>query len=169
MPAGRPSAYDRITANLDRLETYMKSGYTIEQAANAIGVGYETLRKYSKRYPEISETIKNAKENLVLDIEKNLYNIVMGKGISRKTTYKYVYDDEGNEHVVEKTVVEEPIRPTTSDFVFVLTNLTSNRENGIIWKNRQDENDMSILEAIKNSKLVLDKISGAMNEDTSDE
>lgn len=55
------------------IRKWRRDGLTIEQVAKKIGVNPDTIYTWSKKYPDISEVLKNGKEEANAIIENKLY------------------------------------------------------------------------------------------------
>lgn len=75
--AGRPSGYSpRIHPNLGKW--LARDGYTNEQIAVRFGVAASTLQEWIKKYPELSEALKNSKELVRYEVEDSLVKRAKG-------------------------------------------------------------------------------------------
>lgn len=58
MPAGRPTKYTPET--IDKLITAIKLGAPYTHACNYAGISFETFSQWTKKYPELTEQLKEA-------------------------------------------------------------------------------------------------------------
>ena len=58
MPAGRPTKYTPET--IDKLITAIKLGAPYTHACNYAGISFETFSQWIKKYPELTEQLKEA-------------------------------------------------------------------------------------------------------------
>jgi|ERR1051325_2613736 hypothetical protein len=64
MPAGRPTKYTPET--IDRLKTAIRLGAPYTHACSYAGIAFETLSQWLKKYPELSEQLKEAEGAAVI-------------------------------------------------------------------------------------------------------
>lgn len=64
--------------NLMLLECWARDGYTYEDICNRIGIGYSTLRKWRKQYPEIDKALKAGREIIDYKVENALLKSALG-------------------------------------------------------------------------------------------
>ena len=80
------------------------------EIARKLGISRETLRRWTKKHPEIAEAIKKGREVLVDDVMKSLIKRAIGK--AQSTTIKYEMHENENGEIeeipVRKTVVTHP-------------------------------------------------------------
>ena len=81
--------------NLTRLRSWARDGLTNEQIAKKIGVRRQTISEWSKKYPDISDSLKKGKEVVDSEIEDSLIS-VMKKHTITTTQYKMVKKDNFN-------------------------------------------------------------------------
>lgn len=78
--------------NLMLLECWARDGYTFEDIANRIGIGYSTLRAWRKQYPEIDKALKAGREIIDYKVENALLKSALGyktKEVKVTTTIRH--------------------------------------------------------------------------------
>lgn len=81
--------------NLTRLRSWARDGLTNEQIAKKIGVRRQTISEWSKKYPDIADSLKKGKEVVDSEIEDSLIS-VMKKHTITTNQYKMVKKDNFN-------------------------------------------------------------------------
>lgn len=66
------SKWEQVKDKLILVEGWARDGLTNEQIAEKLGINPDTLYKYMKQYPEISETLKKGKEVVDYEVENAL-------------------------------------------------------------------------------------------------
>lgn len=67
----------KILEHIDDIPKWRQSGYTQEQIAALIGVSYKSIERARKANPAISQAFKKGNEDIVLDIENNMFRMAM--------------------------------------------------------------------------------------------
>lgn len=78
--------------NLMLLECWARDGYTFEDIANRIGIGYNTLRQWRSKYPAINDALKKGREIIDYKVENALLKSALGyktKEVKVTTTMRY--------------------------------------------------------------------------------
>lgn len=78
--------------NLMLLECWTRDGYTYIDIANKIGISYDTLRMWRKKYPEIDKALKAGREIIDYKVENALLKSALGyktKEVKVTTTIRY--------------------------------------------------------------------------------
>jgi len=156
----RPGYYEKVQPRLNEIRNWILDGDSLTTIAKKLDLNVRTVQRYLIKYEEFNEAVNTGRDGILTLVENNFYKRVLGKATVTKKKFKYIYDENGKEILESKEVIEETLVPSTADYVFFLTQYPER------WKNRQYENDNSIAESIKNSKEVLDKITGALNNET---
>lgn len=74
MAGGRPNKYDsHVKPKLNVIAAWMRNGLTIDQVAKNLGVAAGTMYEYQKKYPELSEALKESREEADQAVENALY------------------------------------------------------------------------------------------------
>lgn len=78
MAGGRPNKYDsNVKPKLHIIAAWMRNGLTIEQVAKNLGVAAGTMYEYQKKYPELSEVLKENREAADMAVENALHKKAM--------------------------------------------------------------------------------------------
>lgn len=78
--------------NLMLLECWTRDGYTYIDIANKIGISYDTLRMWRKKYPEIDKALKAGREIIDYKVENALLKSALGyktKEVKVTTTMRH--------------------------------------------------------------------------------
>lgn len=115
------------------IEGWARDGLTNEQIAKNIGINPDTLYTWIKKYPEISEALKNGKEVIDRKVENALLKRAIG----------FEYDEVTREYIPEldkmtiTKVVTKQVVPDTTAQIFWLKNRQSDK-----WTNK-DASDIA--------------------------
>ena len=92
----RPAKYaDWIKPeNLTRVTLWAAEYAKNKDVAKAIGISYETFCRWSERFPEFSDAIKEGRRLRAVDLEKKMHDMAMGGTIEEITDFEEVYDQE---------------------------------------------------------------------------
>ena len=74
------------------LECWSRDGYTYQDIANRIGIGYATLREWRVKYPEVEKALKNGREIIDYKVENALLKSALGykaREVKVTTTMRY--------------------------------------------------------------------------------
>lgn len=140
--AGRKGKFDDwLTEDgLTRIEGWARDGLSEEQIAHNMGICYDTLNEWKKRFSDISDAIKKGKAPADQKVENALYKTATGykvtlkKPIKIKTTKKINGKGEVTEEHVEYHDEEIYIKPDTTAQIFWLKNRRPDR-----WRDKRDE------------------------------
>lgn len=114
---------DWITPDgLARLEAWARDGLTEAQIAANIGVHYDTLHEWKKRFPEVYEAIKRGKEPADQKVENALYTRACG----------YMYEETRPDHG-ETVTITKHMPPDVAACIFWLRNRKPER-----WRNNPE-------------------------------
>lgn len=82
--AGRAGKYEywRTGDGLTQLRGYARRGMNDEQIAAKIGIAPSTLYEWKKKYPEISEALKEGKDLPDIQVEAALYQAALGGNVT---------------------------------------------------------------------------------------
>lgn len=83
----RPSKLKVITDNLARIKDWKRNGATDAQICNALDINTSTWYKYMAENTELSDTIKNATQSLVLDLRGELARQALKHTLETKKQY----------------------------------------------------------------------------------
>jgi len=102
-----------------RIQGWARDGLTDEQIAHNIGVSRSTLNEWKKKYPDISDALKEGKEVVDRHVENALLKRALGY------QYKEITEEGGE---VTKVVTKE-VQPDTTAQIFWLRNRTNKWSN----------------------------------------
>lgn len=105
------------------IEGWARDGLTDEQIAHNMGIVPSTLYEWKKKYPELSDTLKNGKEVIDRQVENSLLKRALG----------YRYDEVTYEDGVETKRVTKEVQPDTTAQIFWLKNRKPNE-----WRDKQN-------------------------------
>lgn len=116
-----------------KIEDWARMGLTNEQIAHNMGITRETLNQWSKKYSDISDTLKRGKDVVDIEVENKLLKRALGYRYT-ETTKKRVFNPktEKTEFVVTKEIEKEVVPDTTAQ-IFWLKNRRPDR-----WKDKQE-------------------------------
>lgn len=115
------------------IEGWARDGLTNEQIAHNIGVNIDTLFEWRKRFPEISEALKNGREVADRAVENALYKKATGYEYE-ETTEELRFDKAtGEKRMVVTKRVKKTVPPDTVAQIFWL----KNRKPGE-WRDKRD-------------------------------
>ena len=80
--------------NLTRVTLWAAEYAKNKDVAKAIGISYETFCRWSERFPEFSDAIKEGRRLRAVDLEKKMHDMAMGGTIEEITDFEEVYDQE---------------------------------------------------------------------------
>lgn len=109
-----------------KIEGWARDGLTDEQIAEKIGINRDTLYRWKKEYPDISDALKKGKEVVDRQVENALLKRALGYQYTEKTVEK---SDDG---IKVKTTVKEVVPDTTAQ-IFWLKNRRPD-----LWRDRKD-------------------------------
>lgn len=125
-PGGRPPKYNKYMPLIAELA--IRNGFTIEQAAEKIGIAASTIYKWQKDHPEFLEAIGNGRAEPIGILKNSLYQSATGyDAYEEKEYYAVQKDEDGNEIKVLKAVekYKKHIPPNSTSLKFSLCNLDS--------------------------------------------
>lgn len=127
-----------------KLEGWARDGLTDEQIAKNMGIRRETLYAWSKKYPNISNTLKRGKEVVDRQVENSLLKRALG--------YEYTETSEKYEHgkLTEKKTTKKQVAPDVTAQIFWLKNRVPDR-----WKDKQD---VQVSGELKEEQTKLDDL-----------
>lgn len=128
-----------------KIEDWARMGLTNEQKAHNMGITRETLNQWSKKYSDISDTLKRGKDVVDIEVENKLLKRALGYRYT-ETTKERVFNPktEKAEFVVTKEIEKEVVPDTTAQ-IFWLKNRRPDR-----WKDKQEVAVDARLEEEKN-------------------
>ena len=115
------------------IEGWARDGLTNEQIAHNIGVNIDTLFEWRKRFPEISEALKNGREVADRTVENALYKKATGYEYEEVTEELRFDKATGEKRMVVTKRVKKTVPPDTAAQIFWL----KNRKPGE-WRDKRD-------------------------------
>jgi hypothetical protein len=114
------SKWPEIKARFHEIEQWLRQGLAEHQIITNLGIGKTTWENYKKKYPELIEVLKKARECQVSEVEIALFKNATGYYyyVDEVVTVK---DADGGEHV-EKVRVQKFKPPETGAIAFFLKN-----------------------------------------------
>ncbi len=153
MARGRkPTAFDGIKSQLDKIEKLAWHGFTNEEIADFIGVAQSTFYEFLKKFPDIAESIKMAKTEADLEVEQSLFKRAKG----------YDYVEETIEYEPGKSIENAKIKTVKKvkkhvpADPFSATVWLNNRQSGR-WKRNRDSGNSLDSSEVTNLKLLAAK------------
>lgn len=89
---GRKSKKDVIEENLDRIEEMARYGANEADIAKSLGISVSTWEKYKNEFSQLKEVLKNARQDLVVEIKSALVKRALGFNYEEKK--QYITEDE---------------------------------------------------------------------------
>lgn len=127
---GRKSQYQtKVLPFLEQIPAWRRDGLTERQVAERLKVGYSTFNEYKLKFPELTEAVKEGKQELIYKLETSLYNVAMGMTLKEERIHETIdIDKDGNEvrHKDIKTVYKQQ-NPNVVALIFALKNLLSEK------------------------------------------
>ena len=102
-------------------QKYAREGLNDEQIAEKLGIGTSAYYEYQNKYVEFSESIKNGKRPVDIEVENTLLKNALGYEFEEKSSTMKV-DSEGNAKVTEIKTVTKHIKAEPSCMFFWLVN-----------------------------------------------
>lgn len=122
-----------------KIGAWARDGLTLADIAKNMGISRDTLNEWSKKYPDISDTLKKSKEVADIIIENALYEKARGSRTLVKKPIKLKkiqYNDSGKKIKEEEYIgygMEEVVTPPdTTAAIFWLKNRKPD-----VWKDKQ--------------------------------
>ncbi|CAM3777895.1 helix-turn-helix domain-containing protein [Alkalicoccus chagannorensis] len=111
---GRKNKYDEldIADRLDLVEGWKRDGLSDEQISKNLGVSYQTLKEWKKKYPAFLAAIKKGKEVSDYELENVLHRRATG----------YYYTEETVTNKGDVVTVEKYEHPNPTSLIFALKN-----------------------------------------------
>ena len=146
MPA-KNSKYDPEETPI-LIEQYARDGMINEEIARKLGIAVSTLYDWQKKFPEVSEALKNGKEVVDAQVEKALLKKAIGYTF---TETKKIVEADGKRRV-EK--IERQAHPDVAAQIFWLKNRKPDE-----WRDRHHE-DKHKADADAGVKAFVDALKG---------
>lgn len=107
------------------IEGWARKGLTNDQIAKNIGVNRDTLYTWMKKYPDISDALKNGRRPLDVEIENALIKKALGF-TEDELTEDVSIDPDGNK-TVHRRRTNKVFAPDTAAAIFYLKNRAADR------------------------------------------
>lgn len=121
--AGRPSKYDtHVQPKLLLVEAWARDGLTEADICKNLDVGKDAFIEYKKRYPELTDALKNGKQVIDTMVENALLKAALG--------YDYEEDQATAQGVYS---VKKVAHPNTTALIFWLKNRKPKQ-----WRDKQE-------------------------------
>ena len=148
---GRKNIYEtNIAPRLEDIRNWRKTGATIENMAEVLGVSKTTFCKYLKEQPEFADAYKKGKVELVMDLRGELARIAFKHTLETKK--QYIKQDEVTGHQTRYTeITTKEVDGDIAAINLLLKNLDEN------WSN--DPQNL----ALRKQELELRKAIAAAN------
>lgn len=143
MKAGRKSKYEtNVLPYIEKIPTWRKNGMTEQQIAQKLNIGYSSLSEYKNKYLELSEALREGKDELIEKLEGALFKKALGFTIDEVETITEVEGNNVDGKISNGKKIKQKSRKTTRTFapdtnalIFALTNLKNDK-----WKSiRKDD------------------------------
>lgn len=144
--------HTNVEPHLDQIPDWRIQGLTEEQIAKKLGVAYSTFRKYRDEHPALSAALKKGKEELIIELEKTLYQIGMGYHEKETVTTYEFREDKGKLLKVPTGIkeVDKYIQPNVGALIFALKNIAPSR-----WQDNPSNIDGQVIEILKERNEIL--------------
>lgn len=112
---------NKVKPYLTDIARYVRCGVTEGQICEYYGVGKTQWAQYKKKYPELTETLSNAKKALKTDLINKSYEVAMGYDYTETTTVEYK-DKQGNITGTKTTTYKRHAKADGNMIQFLLIN-----------------------------------------------
>lgn len=123
---------------LEKICKWSRLGMTDKQIAKNIGVTTVTLYDWKRRYPEFAEVVRQAKQELKLELEQSMLDLAMGKAYVEEVK-KILAPDTGKVIRIEMTRKQLP--PNANLQTFLAKNLMPEKYHPPCWDNEENISD----------------------------
>ncbi|MEK8128365.1 transposase [Paenibacillus filicis] len=158
---GRPSKYEsHVLPKLNLVESWARDGLTLDQISHNLGIALSTFCDYKNQYSELSEALKNGKDDIDILVENALLKRAVGyeyEEVTKEPLYgpggKMFRNDDGTPMIAVTKIVKKQVAPDTTAQIFWL----KNRKPGA-WRDKQDiEHSGTMTQEVKHDLRKLDK------------
>lgn len=119
--AGRKSKYDTdVKPHLAEIQAAVKSGATITEIANALGIAESTLYKYKAEKKELKEAFAHGRANIIIEIRGALLKKALGYEYQEKK--QYIKKDDDGEAVTYTEITTKHQPPSETAGAMLLRN-----------------------------------------------
>lgn len=133
-----------------RIESWASDGLSNKQISENMGISRETLNVWSKKYPDISDSLKKGREPVIRHVENEF--IKRARGYQTVDVRKEVFIDKDGEKKTKITEITTNYPPDVSAGIFLLKNYKPNKYrkyNDITYKKMEAEIEKLTVEAQK--------------------
>lgn len=116
-----------------KLAGWARDGLTDEQIAHNMGIRRETLIDWKKKYPNISNTLKNSKEIVDYEVENALLKRALGYNYTETTKERMFNEKTGEYELITTKEMHKEIAPDTTAGIFWLKNRKPEE-----WRDKRD-------------------------------
>ena len=140
--------------NLTRLQAWAREGLTDEQIAKNMGIAAQTLYDWKKKFPEISESLKESKEVVDAMVENALLKRALGYEYDEITEEPRFDKKTGKMEMTVTKKVRKKVLPDTTAQIFWLKNRKPD-----LWRDKPEPTqDQALQVAVE----ILGDIGGAV-------
>lgn len=140
--------------NLTRLQAWAREGLTDEQIAKNMGIAAQTLYDWKKKFPEISESLKESKEVVDAMVENALLKRALGYEYDEITEEPRFDKKTGKMEMTVTKKVRKKVLPDTTAQIFWLKNRKPD-----LWRDKPEPTqDQALQVAVE----ILGDIGGAI-------
>ena len=130
MPAGRPSGY-RAEYHIPWVRSLARTGLTVKEIAQEIGVAKSTLCKWVAENPDLSDDLNEGRSFADSKVEESLYKLAIGwKTETRRTV---VSSDGDGQKPLRVEITETEVAPNATACIFWLKNRKPDK-----WRDRKE-------------------------------
>ena len=147
MARGRQSNYETLVKpHLDKISKWRKTGATVEQICEALGVGVSTFMTYKNKHQELQDAYKKGTTEFVFELKGELAYLATRHTVETNKVYKKKDEITGNETTYQEKIIKE-VDPDIAAINLLLKNLDKDN-----WSN-----DPANLE-LRKQELALKKL-----------
>lgn len=108
MARGRQSNYDiLVKPHLDKISEWRKTGATVEQICDALGVGVSTFMTYKNKHQELQDAYKKGTTEFVFELRGELAKLAKKHTLETTKVYKKKDEITGNETTYQEKTIKE--------------------------------------------------------------
>lgn len=140
-----------------RIESWASDGLSNKQISENMGISRETLNVWSKKYPDISDSLKKGREPVVRHVENEF--IKRARGYQTVDVRKEVFIDEDGKKRTKIVEVTTHYPPDVSAGIFILKNYKPNK-----YRNYSDLTKRQIETEIEKNLVEIKKAQKELKE-----
>ena len=152
----RPTKYDEwLTEDgLLKIKGWARDRATNKDIAHNIGVSYETLNDWSKKFPQLSDAIKKGREPILVNLEDSMLSRTEWKQVEEET--EEIFVDSNGKKSKKNKIVKKWIPPDTAMMIFLAKNYMPKKyRDKPVYDDSEEYEDSGLLEQL--SKSVSDE------------